>query len=287
MVHSFQALGTTWWITLFDAPNEADVIFDDIGRFVLAFESSYSRFRPDSLISRLNTARKLESPDDECRALLAYGKQLYLRTNSHFNLLTGHILEARGYDADYTFVDSATDSLSPGNPVTDLLISPTEIEVLHGNVDLGGFGKGYLIDRIADRLQNEHRLKYFLINGGGDMYATSNNGEPIEIYLEHPQEPGRQLTTTRLLEQGFAASSIHKRRWPDADGTQLTHIVGDHSTDGIFIKADTAAVADAFATTFLLVDTTEQERLAQQENLAIARFSLADGRMFANQLFMQ
>ena len=118
------------------------------------------------------------------------------------------------------------------------------------------------------------------------MYATSNQGEPIEIYLEHPIEPGRHISTTTLKDQGFAASASHKRRWPAADGSDVTHIVGEHSDDGYFIKAARAVDADAFATTFLLIEPKEQEQLAQQENLAIARFSSTDGRLFANQLFL-
>ena len=168
MKHSFNALGTTWWIELFDEINTEtlDIVMHDIEFFVSEFEKKYSRINPESAISLLNKNRTLKNPDAHLISLLTYGKGLYLRTNTHFNILTGHILEARGYDADYSFKAQDETSLVPGNPISDLLISSEKISLHHGNIDIGGYGKGYLIDEVAQRLLELHSLKYFVINAG-------------------------------------------------------------------------------------------------------------------------
>ena len=272
MVYSFNALGTAWWLTLFEEPETADVICSDIRRFVNTFEQRYSRFKADSLVSTLNRERVLLNPDEECRALLQYGKQLYLRSNCVFNMLTGHILEARGYDADYSFHDTSTGKeadLVPGDPISDLLIDDQTVVLKRGNLDLGGFGKGYLIDLIADRLKTEHEQIEFLINGGGDMFGTLHQGKAIEIYLEHPTRPGTAIGTTSLSNQGFAASSPHKRQWTSQSGTTHTHIVGALETSAIFLTAPSAVDADAFATTLLQVDQPTARQLAADNNLTI------------------
>ncbi|MCB9816177.1 FAD:protein FMN transferase [Candidatus Nomurabacteria bacterium] len=288
MQKEFEALGTKWWITIFDetSTETLEAAFGRLEGFTRAYEAKYSRFKPDSLISTLNRERVLEQPDQDCRALLTYGKSLYLRTNTHFNLLTGHILEARGYNATYTFESHEPEKETPGNPITDLLISEEKIELLHGNVDIGGFGKGYLIDELAKILREEFSLQYFLINGGGDMYASSEQEKPIEIYLEHPTKARHFIHRTTLLNQGFAASSPFKRVWQSHDQT-YTHIVTNEAAPRVasFIKAGTARDADAFATTALMLSETELATLSQTENFSVARFTPATNQLWQTNSF--
>ena len=281
--HSFEALGTKWWIEVFDEIDDKTLedAFGILERFAREFEDNYSRFKADSLISKLNRERILEAPSEEFRALLVFGKELYLRTNTHFNFLTGHIQEARGYDSQYSFIPKNTDEVRPGNPITDLILNNERIELIHGNVDLGGCGKGYLIDEMTKLLQEQFSLRYFIINGGGDIYATSKNNEPIEIYLEHPTNPKHYIHRTTLFDQGFAASSPFKRVWKVGKQT-YSHIVTDDTLPRVasFVKDKTARDADAFATAALLLTETELTALAQDENLGIARFTPATNRFW-------
>lgn len=277
----FKALGTVWWIEIFDEINEekSTAAFNSCTLLASTFSDTYSRFRADSVISILNQERVLENPSEECRALLTYGKNLYLRSDNTFNLLVGHVLEARGYDANYSFTPKAGE-LKVCNPITDLQISEENVTLSCGNVDLGGFGKGYLIDLMKELLESQG-LKYFLINGGGDMYATSELGEPVIIYLEHPTEPGKFIEQTTLLNQGFAASSPFKRQWLHENQT-YTHIVSETTLEPVasFVKAATATDADGFATTSLLIPQNQLESIATREKFDVARFNPETNRFW-------
>lgn len=273
---SFDAIGTRWWIEIFDVIDEKTltVVADHGERFAKTFESNYSRFKSDSLLSVLNRERTLQNPSLEFQTLLTCGKAFYLRSNTVFNFLSGHHLEARGYDASYSFTIKADyQNLPVCTPVSDLEIS-NELITLHcGNLDIGGYGKGYLIDLLVDLLRS-YNLEYFLINGGGDMYATSNQGKPIEIYLEHPTSPGEYLMKTTLENQGFAASSPFKRQWVH-ESKVYTHIISQTTPEPLssFIKAKTACDADAFATSALLLSQNQIEQIAKDEHFNAARFS--------------
>jgi thiamine biosynthesis lipoprotein len=289
MQYQFQALGTKWWITIYDEKDEEtlEAACGSLEGFAQEYEARYSRFKADSLVSILNRERVLEAPSEECRTLLTYGKQLYIRTNTHFNVLTGHVQEARGYDANYSF--SPTDELpAPTNPVTDLLIGPDKIELTNGKIDLGGFGKGYLIDEMVTLLQEKHEVHHFLINAGGDMYATSKLGdEPIEILLEHPTKPKHfigNVANSRI--EAFAASSPFKRIW-HTDSKTYSHIITKTGVPELasFVKASTARDADAFATTSLLTDEQELLTLATHEQVDIARYNPATSRIWHTKNF--
>ena len=286
---TFEAIGTHFWIEIFDEVTDKE-LESTKGRLELLssiFNQQYSRFRTDSWISILNRERRLEHPSEECRALLLYGKALYLRTHGTFNLLTGHILEARGYDANYSFkaVDGA-EALSTCNPLTDLTINETEVRLACGNIDIGGYGKGWLIDMMKEDLHT-HGIEHFLINGGGDMYATSDvSGEAITIYLEHPTNTSQYLIETKLHNQGFAASSPFKRQWTDS-GKTYTHIVSDKKVPMLaaFTKARTATEADAFATACGLFTEAELIPLSEHENVSFARFDPETNQFWQTQNF--
>ena len=286
------ALGTSWWIEIFDDINEnrRHVIHDDCAAFLRDFEERYSRFNPTSYISRLNAERSLTGPDSELINLLRFGCSQYERTNGIFNIMVGSKLVESGYDATYSFTPSPI-STPLQSPMLALHITPERITLAQGLVDLGGFGKGYAIDALTHLLKTKHQLSFFLINGGGDMYGTSNYDAPIEIYLEHPTTPDTYLATTTIWNQGFAASSPHKRAWQYA-GTTYTHIIDTtdvprtNRPDATFIKATTACTADIFATVALIAPPEAMNGFAEQEALGVASFSLSDNSLIHNHAFI-
>ena len=170
------ALGTRFYIEICDevSPSILKKITHDTGLFLSQFEANYSRFLADSQVSILNRERFFLNPDPEFIAILKHGQNLTKRSQGLFNMLLGSTLEARGYDSDYSFVPSTTkqENFTVPNPLTDLEINSSSITLRNGNLDLGGFGKGYVIDLLTIYLKITHNLKYFLINGGGDMYGT-------------------------------------------------------------------------------------------------------------------
>ena len=266
---AISALGTTWYVEIFDntTTEKADETHRLISFFLTSFEDTYSRFKPNSILSKLNQTKQLQNPDTTTIELLKLGQQFYQDTEGVFNILLAEHLIARGYDQDYSFQPIPEPQLFP-SPLTDLTITETEITLHRGQLDLGGFGKGFLIDQLACYISSLG-FSYFLINGGGDMYATSNFGEPILIYLEDPNTPGTYVGTTTIINQGFAASSTNKRRWKVA-GMEYSHIVNttnqnDLHADSTFITAPTAVEADVWATTLLISDpASHQEELLRK-----------------------
>ena len=281
LIFTHDALGTRFYVELYDevASPHREKITTDIVLFLTQFEKRYSRFLFDSVVSTLNRERTIFHPDQEFMSLLEYGRSLSRRTQGLFNMLLGETLEGRGYDNTYSFIPTLTKESNYPNPHTDLKIAPHAVSLYNGHLDLGGFGKGYVIDALSAYLQKTYDLKYFLINGGGDIYATSNYGSPFTMYLEHPLVADTFLGTTEILNQGFAASSPHKRSWVHT-GITYTHIVDtkakSHKSslcDASFVIADTCVDADAFATIALMVETKEFTSIAAKNRLAFATFT--------------
>lgn len=286
------ALGTTWYVELFaDITTEkTDEIHHLVSLFLSDFENTYSRFKADSTLSQLNQTGLLEKPDPTTLELLTLGQKFYRDTDGVFNILLGEHLIARGYDANYSFKPTTAPREFP-SPLIDLTITDTAITLTKGQLDLGGYGKGFLIDRLSDYLKSLG-FPFFLINGGGDMFATSDRGEPITIYLEHPALAETYVDTTTLKDQGFAASSTHKRRWKVA-GAEYSHIVDttkiatdtSHNSNknpdnfAMFVKAPSAVVADVWATTLLISDPADHTEKLAREHIDFACFNTTVNRL--------
>lgn len=272
MTFDFPALGTHWWFEIWDdlSHQELQNIQHHIMDVVNKFEDTYSRFLPNSVISELNRKRTLEL-DSESLELLRYGVDLFQRTHGVFNILVGHILEARGYDKDYSLTDHGSQSLTAGNPMNDIEFNDRVVHIKHGHVDIGGYGKGWLIDKLHQHLKHIG-VEQHLINGGGDIYVTHQDNNPVDIYLEDPINPKKLTGKIQLKNSAFAGSSPHKRAWSvSADGAeQQHHIVSMQSVkDVIYLTAPTAVDADAFATTLLQTDAETTERIIKANSLAL------------------
>lgn len=247
-IKKIPALGTLWWFDLFGVPaTKEKEITEILTERLTSFEQKYSRFLPASLVGVLNKTGTLKNPPGEFIALLELGQGLYKETNSAFNFLSAQTQVDRGYGQPETI--RSGNNLSPANPQTDINISKKQIKLHRGAVDLGGFGKGWLIDELAYTLKMDLGIDYFLINGGGDIYATTlPDGSPIDILIEHPTKKNLCVAKVPLAHCGFASSSTYKRRWKKTD-KEHHHIIARHEYNmSANIISETALHADVFAT---------------------------------------
>ncbi len=223
LLNPIKATGTIWHVEVLNENFDDTKLQTFTEDFLETFEQKYSRFREDSWLNVLNSSGVFLNPDNEFRELLFRSIQMYKKTNGVFNIAIGEKMIASGYDNKYSFIES---ELSQSPALTSvLLIETNQILLKEASLDLGGIGKGFLIDSLAHAYQNEFGLKYFVINGGGDIYATSNHEDPIIITLTHPQDQKLGIGTVDLFNQGFTASSPYVRAWTDKKtGKEHNHL---------------------------------------------------------------
>ena len=266
-IKEIPALGTHWWFDLFGVPlSREKEIADRLISRLNTFEQQYSRFLHTSYIGVLNKTGTLNNPSAELVSLLQFGQKLYRDTGGMFNFLSAHTQVSRGYGSPDSV--RADESATIADPTVDLVVDRQHITLHRGAVDLGGFGKGWLIDDLAALLRTSLGVQHFLINGGGDIYAsTLPDDSPVAIFVEHPTEQKHIIAKVPLTNQGFAGSGTYKRRWQRA-GTPQHHIIAEHTADiTAHTVADTALTADVFATLACAVAPSDAPHLLQDNNL--------------------
>lgn len=250
ILEAFPALGTLWWVEIFDKISNEDIknLDKKLKEEIVSFENNYSRFLKSSETSRLNLYRQLDNPTQDFYEMCKLGFKYSELTNGIFNLCVGGILEKRGYGNIFEKEFLKEDLLD----MREILqISPSKISLIKDgyNIDFGGLGKGYLIDKIKTILQN-FQIKYFLINGGGDIYASTVFGDPFEIYLEDPINQNTYFGKILLKNSGLGVSSPYRRVWSNRDAKHH-HIVSSNLQSKFYssyVISENILSSDIFAT---------------------------------------
>jgi thiamine biosynthesis lipoprotein len=274
---TFEALATKWWLqswdkSLGDNLNYVEDLFKQANIIANTFENQYSRFLPNSFITKLNTDRTLNNFPKELFEIINFAENIREKSNGLFNVAVGGILENLGYDKDYSFrqkkeLNSSFDTYQSSFEILD----PEQIKLKDGvKIDLGGIGKGWLIDKIAKYFL-ESGLNYFSINGGGDIYATSDNDSDVEFILEHPIDFSQKIGSICIKNQGLACSASNRRVWTDLKtGETFHHLINLNnlqSSEGklaVFTQAKNALLADVMSTTLFIAKNSEIESLAKK-----------------------
>lgn len=230
-------------------------------------EQRWSRFLPDSDISRLNAAggRPVVVHADTL-TLVATMIEAWRLTAGRFDPTVLPALVRSGYAA--SIEDPHRVTILPGGQLrtvglADVVIDAEALTVaLPGGITLdpGGIGKGLAADIVVAGLLDAGAAGA-LVSVGGDMAMAGRPPHPDgwPVTFEHAERDLADLGTGAVSGGGVATSSTRSRRWVH-DGVERHHLVDPRTgtqatTDlaSVTVVAPTAWLAEAHATAALLV----------------------------------
>ncbi|AWB93677.1 FAD:protein FMN transferase [Aeromicrobium chenweiae] len=212
---AFEAIGTAWQIDTRE-PLPADVEADVLAR-IDGFDRTWSRFRDDSLVTRIAREPGEWLLPDEAGALLSFYDELHAVTDGAVNPLVGRTLADLGYDADYSLVAAADPAPVPRweSIRWDAPMLTTHEPVL---LDVGAAGKGLLVDLVTALLA-AHAAEA-TVDASGDI--RHGGSAPLTVALEHPADPTRAIGVVDLAPgTALCASATNRRAW----GSGLHHVL--------------------------------------------------------------
>jgi thiamine biosynthesis lipoprotein len=235
------------------AAQAAQAAFDLVDRL----ENDLSRFRSNSDIARVNHLAAGESARVGPAALecLLIARHLYDLTSGAFDISIGTGLPSLELDVEDCVVRSTTDGV---------------------HLDLGGIGKGYAVDLVAELLE-EWGIDRALVHGGFSSVLAleppeGRDGWPLT--LSNPAAPSRVLARLSVRQTALGASGVRKgdhivdprtgepvrgrlAAWvvlPRPDGPRVDSRAGP---SGAGLRIAAGAVSDALTTAFMLLSTAE------------------------------
>lgn len=212
---SFEGIGTHWKIDISKelSSKEEALLLDKIKQRIEVFDKHYSRFRSDSLVTKMSKSEEEYTLPPDADKMISTYKRVYEITSGLVTPLIGQVLVDAGYDAEY--------SLVPKKPVTPKkweevmewqspVLKMKRPEIL----DFGAGGKGYLVDIVSELLEKENILDY-CVDAGGDIRQRSSKGESLLVGLEHPQDLESVVGQVSILNKSLCGSAGNRRQWDD------------------------------------------------------------------------
>jgi thiamine biosynthesis lipoprotein len=254
------------------ATHAAEAAIADVSRI----EAKYSRYRDDSLTTRINRAAG-GAPvpiDAETAGLLAYADRCYHLSGGRFDLTSGVLRRAWDFRRvpprlpDATALAAATALI--GWDRVEWSEHAVRLPAAGMEIDFGGIGKEYAADRAAT-VCIERGIEHGLVNLGGDVRATGPqpDGTPWRVGIRHPRRDGATVATV-LLDSGAVATSGDYERYFEISGKRYSHILDPRTGrpvahwQSVSVVAPLCVVAGSCATIAMLLEGDAESFLRDQ-----------------------
>lgn len=279
-------MGTTYTIKLYTNENIRSVSFikDDVDAVLKQVNKSMSTYDPASELSLFNQA-EINTAYEISNGLADVVKQALIvskESNGAYDVTVGPLINLWGFgpnkqrervpsedeinlakaNVGYKFLNLEESFLSKSQDVY---------------VDLSSIAKGYGIDQIAKKL-NEFGVESYLVEIGGEIVAkgVKEDGSAWRIGIEKPG--GRHNVAQRvvLLNDVAVATSGDYRNYFEKEGVRYSHLINPksgkpitHRLVSVTVVAETATLADSYATAINVLGPEEGLVFAENNELAI------------------
>jgi thiamine biosynthesis lipoprotein len=240
----------------------------------LRIEHKYSRYRPDSLLSRINDSRgKPVAVDDETAALIDYAAQCYVLSSGRFDVTSGVLRRIWRFDgSDRLPTDEQIRDTAPLVGWGKIAWRRPNITVPPGmEIDFGGMGKEYAVDTTLRLLQQMSDAP-MLINFGGDLAVSGPRagGARWRVAIESV-DVGAESEAFLEVSRGALATSGDARRFLLKDGVRYSHILDPRTgmpvkdpPRSVTVAAETCVQAGLLSTLAMLHGRDAERFLARE-----------------------
>ena len=238
-------------------------------------ERKFSRYREDNLLYKINHSNgQPVVVDSEMARLLDFADNTYQLSNGAFDISSGVLRKIWKFDG--------SDNIPSRKAAKQLLdkigwnkitwCSPTITLPVGMEIDLGGLGKEYAVDRAA-ALASVATDAPLLINFGGDLFANKPPHNKVHWSVGVDRING-QASAIVQLKQGGLASSGNANRFLLRKGVRFSHVLNPRTgwpvmdaPSSVTIAANSCIEAGIIATLAMLRGKNAEKFLAAQQVL--------------------
>lgn len=270
-------------------------------RVMIEFERLHHKFHAwqPSALTELNDAIARGEPyqaDAEMVALLQGAAALAARADNTFNPAIGHLVRLWGFQSS-TITPQAPAAAEvrrwvDANPrMSDLVFDGTRITSRNRAVmlDLGGYAKGYALDRAA-RILRGARVQAALVNVGGNILAIGQPGKRAwRVGVQDPRGDGL-VARVALHDNEAIGTSGDYQRYFMKDGKRHGHIIDPRTGESVDLVAavtiitsggrDAGTRSDGYTKPLFIVGPAHWQAMARRLGLREAMLIDAGGNVF-------
>ena len=258
-----QATATQWM----------DESFEEIDRL----EDLLSNYRPTSELSRITreAGEHAVTTDPETFRFLQTSFEWSKRTGGAFDITVGPLMRTWGFFFNQGRVPSQEElnRVRPNVGWDKVVLDPAKRTVsfragAHVDLDPGGIGKGYAVDRVVALLRGHHVTAALISGGSSSIYAVGAppGTQGWRVNVPDPAEDGQTLSVVYLKDASLSTSACSEKFFIK-NGHRYCHILNPHTERPVedmlqtTVIAPTATDTDALSTSTFVLGAEGTRRL--------------------------
>lgn len=232
---------------------------------VRRIEAKYSRYRADSVVSRINASAGSKlgvEIDAETAALLDFAGTLFVSSDGLFDVTSGPLRRAWNFREARVPAEA---ELAPllflvGWQLVERDARSVRLPRAGMELDFGGIGKEYAADCARSVLEREG-VTHGLVNLAGDiaLVGPRADGAAWSLGVQHPRDADATCASVRLARGALATSGDYERFFVTPEGRRCCHILDPRTGQpvshwqSVSVVAPTCAAAGALSTIAMLL----------------------------------
>jgi thiamine biosynthesis lipoprotein len=283
------SMGTTYSVKLFSLPPETDSekLHQEIKEVLGAIDRLMSTHSSSSELSAFNKYRQTDwfSVSPLTLRVVDKGLEMSRRSEGTFDLTVGKLVDIWGFGKgirdDKLPSDDSIRRILKEIGYEKIQIDARRLRIRKGDpniaIDLSAVAKGFAVDEVANRLE-ENQIVNYLVEVGGEIRVggSKQNSAPWVIAIEQPIVGKRAIYKTLSIGRNGMATSGDYRNFFTKEGKRYSHVIDPktgypitHQTGSVTVIHPSCAMADAWATALLVMGREKGYRMAAKNNLAV------------------
>ena len=246
-----KVFGTKVEVSIYgESPERAATLSANVLKEFDRLHHKFHAWQPSALTALNDSIARGETyqGDAEMVDILKTATLLAERSDNLFNPAIGRLIRLWGFQSsEITPQGPASAEIKrwvDANPrMADLQFDGNRISSRNKAVmlDLGGYAKGYALDRAAQILRAEG-VKAALVNVGGNMLAIGQPGErPWKVGIQDPRGEGA-IATVELHDNEAIGTSGDYQRYFMNDGKRRAHIIDPRTGESVDLMASVTVI---------------------------------------------
>lgn len=280
-------MGTTYSVQWHPQDISASQLKETIEARLKNINQVMSTYDPQSQLSEFNASRDTgwHAVDSSLAAIVLQAQDIHTKSHGAFDISVGPLVNLWGFGPDPTEFGFPTP--------TEINITMRSVGVQHLNarldppalyknikdlyVDLSAIAKGYGVDEIASIMESAG-VENYMVEIGGEVKCkgVGYHGDAWRIGIEAPHIQRGEIEQILSLDNIAVATSGDYRNFFEHEGQLYSHTINpktgvpvQHNLGSVTIAHESTAVADAWATAFLVLGPAQALAIAEQEQLAV------------------
>ena len=278
-MHSRQIFAMDTYCTL-EIKGGGEKVLDELEKIITDYDEKYNAYGDNSAVFSLNKNGK--SSDKEIvelsEKLLEYTK----KTDGAYDFSLKKLSDLWGFSKKSVTEPKNIDFSSFGADKVE--INGNEL-VLNGvEVDFGGVMKGYVTDKLCEKLK-ETNITDAILNLGGNVLSVGEH----KIGIQDPKDKNEIMCSVSVCNKAVVTSGVYQRTFPDNNGVMRHHILNpetgypaESGVVSVTVVGNTATECDVLSTAFLVLGKEKTKEIMRNFDVEIIMLT-DDGRLYCTE----